>query len=292
MRHDVDMSALSDADMINAQLGIELRRLREEAGFTAVEACEPLKAQGPKLSKIENGKQGATPDEVRILCDFYRASAEERDYLIGLAEQRPKRRRRSGKRDAVPDWFRRFLALEWDATEIKSYHIDMVPGLLQTEDYARAMIRAWEPEADERLIDKQVQRRMKRQDVLRRTGRPSLRLEVVLGEGALRRMLGDKKVMRLQLKHLAFMARRPNITIRVLPFEVPDRISVASAFDLFRLAQQNISSVYLEDLFGATYLKEPEEYTQYSSVYGRLRDAAFEPEMSRIFIDKMAEEYI
>jgi hypothetical protein len=286
------MSALSDADMINAQLGIELRRLREEAGFTAVEACEPLKAQGPKLSKIENGRQGATPDEVRILCDFYRVSAEERDYLIGLAEQRPKRRRRrSGKRDAVPDWFRRFLALEWDATEIKSYHIDMVPGLLQIEDYARAMIRAWEPEADERLIDKQVETRMKRQDVLRRTGRPSLRLEVVLGEGALRRMLGDKKIMRAQLKHLAFMAKRPNITVRVLPFDVPDRISVASAFDLFRLAQQNISTVYLEDLFGATYLKEPEEYTQYSSVYGRLRDAALEPEGSRILIDKMAGEY-
>jgi hypothetical protein len=286
------MSALSDADMINAQLGIELRRLREEAGYTAVEACEPLKAQGPKLSKIENGKQGATPEEVRILCEFYRASNDERDYLVALTEQRPKhRRRRAGKRDAVPDWFRRFLALEWDATEIKGYEIDMVPGLLQTEDYARAMIRAWEPEADERLIDKQVEARMKRQDVLRRTGRPSLRLDVVLGEGALRRMLGDKKIMRVQLKHLAMMARRPNITIRVLPFEMPDRISVASAFQLFRLAQQNISTVYLEDLFGATYLKEPEEYTQYSSVFGRLRDAAYEPEESRVLIDKMAREY-
>jgi Domain of unknown function (DUF5753)/Helix-turn-helix domain len=286
------MSALSDADMINAQLGIELRRLREEAGYTAVEACEPLKAQGPKLSKIENGKQGATPEEVKILCEFYRASNEERDYLVALAEQRPKhRRRRSGKRDAVPDWFRRFLALEWDATEIKTYQIDMVHGLLQTEDYAKAMIRAWEPEADERLIDKQVEARMRRQDVLRRTGRPSLRLELVLGEGALRRVVGNKKIMRVQLKHLAMMARRPNITVRVLPFDVPDRISVASAFELFRLAQQNISTVYLEDLFGATYLKEPEEYTQYSSVYGRLRDAALEPESSRVLIDRMAGEY-
>jgi hypothetical protein len=104
-------------------------------------------------------------------------------------------------------------------------------------------------------------------------------------------MMGDKKIMRVQLKHLAMMARRPNITLRVLPFSLPNRISVASAFDLFRLAQQNISTVYLEDLFGATYLKEPEEYTQYSSVYGRLRDAAYEPEESRVFIDRMAEEY-
>jgi hypothetical protein len=286
------MSALSDADMINAQLGIELRRLREEAGYTAVEACEPLNAQGPKLSKIENGRQGATPEEVRVLCDFYRASAEERDYLVSLAEQRPKRRRRrAGKRDAVPDWFRRFLALEWDATELKSYQIDMVPGLLQTEDYARSMIRAWEPEADDRLIDKQVETRMRRQEVLRRTGRPSLRLDVVLGEAALRRVQGTKQVMRAQLKHLVKMAKRPNVTIRVMPFDVPDRISVASAFELFRLAEQNISTVYLEDLFGATYLKEPEEYTQYSSVYGRLRDAAMTPEESRQFIDRMAGDY-
>jgi transcriptional regulator with XRE-family HTH domain len=286
------MSALSDADMVNAQLGIELRRLREEAGYTAVEACEPIGAQSPKLSKIENGRQGATPDEVRILCDFYRASAEERDYLVSLAEQRSKRRRRrAGKRDAVPDWFRRFLALEWDATELKSYQIDMVPGLLQTEAYARSMIRAWEPEADDRLIDRQVETRMRRQEVLRRTGRPSLRLDVVLGEAALRRVQGTEQVMRAQLRHLVKMSKRPNITVRVMPFAVPDRISVASAFELFRLAGQNISTVYLEDLFGATYLKEPEEYTQYSSVYGRLRDAALTPEESRQFIDRMAGEY-
>jgi hypothetical protein len=278
--------------MINAQLGIELRRLREEAGYTAVEACEPLKAQGPKLSKIENGRQGATPEEVQTLLEFYGASNEERDYLVGLAEQRPKRRRRrSGKRDAVPDWFRRFLALEWDATELKTYQVDMVPGLLQTEDYAGSMIRAWEPEADDRLIDRQVDTRMRRQEVLRRTGRPSLRLEVVIGEAALRRIQGSEAVMRVQLKHLVKMSKRPNITIRVLPFNVPGRISIPSTFQLFRLEQQNIATVYLEDLFGATYLKEPEEYTQYSSVYGRLRDAALDAEETREFIDKMAGEY-
>jgi hypothetical protein len=279
--------------MINAQLGIELRRLREEAGYTAVEACEPLKAQGPKLSKIENGRQGATPAEVRTLCEFYGASTEERDYLVALAEQRPKRRRRRlGKRDAVPDWFRRFLALEWDATELKTYQVETVPGLLQTEDYARSMIRAWEPEADDRLIDRQVDTRLRRQEVLRRTGRPSLRLEAIVSEAALHRIQGSRAVMRAQLKHLVKMSKRPNITIRVLPFDMPDRIAVASAFELFRLEQQNIATVYLEDLFGATYLKEPEEYTQYSSAYARLRDAALDQEETREFIDRMAGEYI
>lgn len=286
------MTALSDADMINAQLGIELRRLREEAGYTAAEACVPIAAQAPKLSKIENGKQGATPDEVRTLCEFFGGSREETEYLVGLAESRPKRRRRrAGKRDAVPDWFRRFLALEWDATEIKCYESENVPGLLQTEDYARSMIRAWEPEADDRLIEKQVEARMKRQEVLRRNGRPSLRLDVVLSEAVLRRIQGSPAIMRAQIKHLMRMSKRPNITLRLLPFDLPERITVASPIQLFKLAGQNISTVYLEDLFGATYLKEPEEYTQYSTIYARLRDAALSPEGSRQFLDKMAGDY-
>lgn len=285
------MPVSSDPGMVSAQLGIELRRLREEAGYTALDACVAIHAQGPKMSKIENGKQFPTPDEVRKLAELYGTSAEERDYLVALAEQRPRRRRRTGQRDAVPDWFRRFLALEWDASEIKGYQSENVPGLLQTEDYARSMIRAWEPEADERLIDKQVAARMRRQAVLRRTGRPSLRFEIVLSEAALRRVQGSKTIMKAQLRHLAKASRRPNITIRVLPFDVPDRITVPSPIQLFRLAEQNLSMVYLEDLFGATYLKEPEEYTQYSAVYGRLRDSALDREASRAFIDRIAGTY-
>jgi transcriptional regulator with XRE-family HTH domain len=277
--------------MVMAQLGIELRRLREDAGYTAVEACEAIGAQGPKMSKIENGKQFPTPDEVRKLAAFYGIPGDEREYLVSLAEQKPRRRRRSGQRDAVPDWFRRFQALEWDATEIKTYQVESVHGLLQTEDYARSMIVAWEPEADERLINTQLANRMTRQAVLQRTGRPSLRLEVVLSEAVLERIQGSKTIMRAQLKHLVKMSKRPNITIRILPFDAPKRIAVPSSISLLRLAEQNISTVYLEDLFGATYLKEPEEYTQYSALYGRLRDAALDPEASRAVLDRMAATY-
>jgi transcriptional regulator with XRE-family HTH domain len=285
------MAIVSDAEMISAQLGIELRRMREDAGYTATDACEAIGAQAPKLSKIENGKQFPTPEEVNKLALLYDIVPADREYLVSLAEQKPKRRRRSGQRDAVPDWFRRFLALEWAATEVRSFQVELVHGLLQTEDYARSTIRAWEPEADERLIDKQVANRMKRQKVLQRTGTPSLRLEVVLSEAALQRIQGSNAIMRAQLKHLAKMSKRPNITIRILPFDSPNRIAVTSSIALFRLAEQHISSVYLEDLFGATYLKEPEEYTQYSVLYGRLRDAALDPEASRELIDRMADTY-
>lgn len=286
------MELPSDPELLKTQLGIELRRLREEAAYSVTEAASVIGARQPKLSKLENGNQKADPAEIRTLAELYGASEEQQQYLTALAEAQPKRRRRKApQRDAVPDWFRRFLALEWDATEIRSYEIDMIPGLLQTEDYARSVIRSWEPEADQRILDTQVETRMNRKAALRRNGKPSLRLEVVLSEAALRRVQGGNSIMHEQLKHLVDMATRPNITIRVLPFDVPERISMASAFQLFWLQQQQVSTVYLEDLFGATYLKEPEEFTQYSVVFGRLRDAALDPESSRHFLDKMAESY-
>lgn len=286
------MSIPSDPELLKTQLGIELRRLREEAGYSATEAAASIAARPPKLSKLENGNQAANPDEIRTLAQFYEASADQCDYLIALAEAQPKRRRRGAdKRDAVPDWFRRFLALEWDATEIRTYEIDMVPGLLQTEDYARSSIRSWEPEVDERLLESQVETRMNRHSALKRNGKPSLRLEVVLSEAALHRVQGSRAIMHAQIKHLVAASKRPNVTIRVLPFDVPDRISMASAFRLFVLSQQQFSTVYLEDLFGATYLKEPEEFTQYSAVFGRLRSDSLDPDNSREFLDKMAESY-
>lgn len=287
------MEIPSDPELLKTQLGIELRRLREEAGYTALEACAAISAQTPKLSKLENGNQTADPDDISKLAHFYGSTPEQHDYLVALADAQPKRRRRrkSAQRDAVPDWFRRFLALEWDATEIRTYEIDMIPGLLQTEDYARSNIEAWEPEADERMITKQVSTRMTRQDALRRNGRPSLRLEAVLGEATLRRVQGSNAIMRGQLRHLVAASKRRNITIRVLPFNTPNRITTPAAFALLRLQEQNLSTVYLEDLFGATYLKEPDEFTQYSIVFGRLRDAALDPEASREFLDKMAESY-
>jgi transcriptional regulator with XRE-family HTH domain len=287
------MEIPSDPELLKTQLGIELRRLREEAGYTALEACAAISAQTPKLSKLENGNQTADPDDISKLAHFYGSTPEQHDYLVALADAQPKRRRRrkSAQRDAVPDWFRRFLALEWDATEIRSYEIESVPGLLQTEDYARSNILAWEPEADERLISTQVSTRIGRQSALKRNGRPSLRLDVILSEAVLRRVQGGNGVMRAQVKHLIAASKRPNITIRVLPFDTPKRIAMPSAFSLFRLHEQNLSTVYLEDLFGATYLKEADEFTLYSVVFGRLRDSALDPERSRVFLDKMAESY-
>ncbi|MFR9730183.1 DUF5753 domain-containing protein [Saccharopolyspora sp. MS10] len=280
-----------DPKMLKIQLGIELRRLREEAECTAAEAAAVVGGTAPKISKIESGKQGVTAVEVEKLSALYDAPAKPRKYLIGLASQLPRRSpRRTTYRDAVPDWFQRFHALEYAATDMRIYEVEIVTGLLQTEAYARSTIEAWEPAADPRLVERQVQTRLQRQDVLTRRRNP-LNLQVVLSEAALRRVQGDHELMREQLEHLIEATEKSNIEVRILPFDVPNRIAVASAATLIHLAEQQLSAVYLEDVLGATYLDSPEDFTRYSVVFERLRSAALPHQESREFIAKVAEAF-
>ncbi|MCX2729666.1 helix-turn-helix transcriptional regulator [Saccharopolyspora sp. NFXS83] len=286
------MPTTADPRMLRIQLGIELRRLREEADRSTFEAADVLGCKQPKMSKIEGGSQGIKPEEVVQLLDFYGAPAKQRRYLADVAEQAAKRNRpKKYHRDAVPDWFQRFLALESAATEIRLYEMETITGLLQTADYARSTIQAWEPAADPRLIEQQVRTRMQRQVVLKSKSR--LRsLDVVLSEAALRRVQGSSEIMQAQLSHLLELSERPSVAIRVLPFTAPNRITVLSSFILLHLGAQQLSSVYLEDVLGATYLWEPDEYTRYSMTLDRLQAAALPIEESRDLIAKVRSAHI
>ncbi|WP_243794077.1 helix-turn-helix transcriptional regulator [Saccharopolyspora gloriosae] len=281
------MPTTADPRMLRIQLGIELRRLREEADRSTFEAADVLGCKQPKMSKVEGGSQGIKPEEVAQLLDFYGASAKQRRYLAEVAEQAAKRNRpKKYHRDAVPDWFQRFLALESAATEIRLYEMETITGLLQTEEYARSTIQAWEPAADPRVIEQQVQTRMQRQVVLKSKNR--LRsLDVVLSEAALHRVQGSSEIMHAQLSHLLELAERTNVAIRILPFDVPNRVTVLSSFTLLHLGAQQLSAVYLEDVLGATYLWEPDEYTRYSMTLDRLQAAALPIEESRELIAKV-----
>ncbi len=287
----IRMQTTPDPRMLRIQLGIELRRLREEADRSTFEAADVLGCKQPKMSKVEGGSQGIKPEEVARLLDFYGASAKQRRYLTEVAEQAVKRNRpKKYHRDAVPDWFQRFLALESAATEIRLYEVETVTGLLQTEDYARSTIQAWEPAADPRLVEQQVRTRMQRQAVL--GGKSRLRsLDVVVSEAALRRVQGSGEIMRAQLTRLIELSERPDIAIRVLPFSAPNRITVLSSFTLLHLGAQRLSSVYLEDVLGATYLWEAEEYTRYSMTLDRLQAASLPAEESRELIAKVRAEH-
>lgn len=286
------MPPMSDPRMIKIQLGIALHQLRDETGMTAAEAAAAIGGKGPKLSKIENGKQAATPDEVEKLSELYGAAAKRRKYLVELARQIPKRspRRSSMYRDAVPDWFERFLALESDASTMRIYELALVTGVLQTEDYIRSTVLAWEPATDPRLVERQVQTRLKRQLVLTRPNKP-LELAVVMSEATLRQAIGNPAIMRAQLDHLIVMSERPNVHLQISPFQPPNRITAMSSFVLLHLAEQQLSAVYLEDALGATYLWEPEDYTRYAVLFDRLRDTSLPPEESRALIDSIKETH-
>lgn len=283
----IRMPTTADPRMLRIQLGIELRRLREEADRSTFEAADVLGCKQPKMSKVESGSQGIKPEEVAQLLDFYGAPAKQRRYLADVAEQAAKRNRpKKYHRDAVPDWFQRFLALESAATEIRLYEMETITGLLQTEDYARSTIQAWEPAADPRLIEQQVRTRVQRQVVLKSKSR--LRsLDVVLSEAALRRVQGSSEIMQAQLSHLIELSELHNVALRILPFDVPNRITVLSSFTLLHLGAQQLSAVYLEDVLGATYLWEPDEYTRYSMTLDRLQAAALPIDESRDLIAKV-----
>jgi transcriptional regulator with XRE-family HTH domain len=281
------MPSSSDPRVLKIQLGSELHQLREHADLTAAEAAVAIGGQAPKISKIETGKQAPTPEEVEILTVLYNAPAKRRAYLVDLANQIPKRSKRRGAyRDAVPDWFRRFFALESEATSMRLYEVEVVTGLLQTEAYAREILMSWEPASDPRLIDRRVESRLSRQDVLDRKEHP-LQLDVVLSEASLHRVIGNSQIMRAQLDHLIEVSQRENIRLHISPFRTPNRITLMSSFSLLHLAEQRLSAVYLEDALGATYLWEPEEYTRYSILFERIRDSSLPPEESRELIDTM-----
>lgn len=272
------------------QLGSELRRLREAAGKTTTEAAEHLGCGQPRISKIEHGKLGIKLDEVQSLLDFYGASQEDAEAVLELAAQRHSGTRLS-YRDAVPRWFRRFVALESAACDLRIYETECITGLLQISEYTRAVIRAWEPDADEQEIERQVEARLARQAILARTDPPPARLEVIFNEYALRRVIGGSETMFNQLQHLQKMATEPNVVLRVVPRDSVRQLVVASSFTLLKFPAQKRSVVYLEDVVGATYLQKVADVSQYSVVFGRLREIALNPEETGELIARVAATY-
>ncbi|APU17006.1 MULTISPECIES: helix-turn-helix domain-containing protein [Actinoalloteichus] len=273
------------------QMGLELRRLRDEAGFTHDEAAAVVGCQQSKLSKIENGKQAIRRDELQALLELYGAPRRQWDELLSLVQILPRGRAGRTHRDAVPDWFRRFVVLESAATGARVYESEIVTGLVQTEEYARSVILAWEPDADPDEVNRQVRIRMNRQTVVTRKRPAPMRLDVVLSEAALLRVQGSREIMAGQLDHLRRVSELPDVELRVLPFDRPNRIAVASSFTLLRLPEPNGTVVYLEDVVGATYPEDRKDINTYSVTFGRLRSAALDPVESRELIGKVADTY-
>jgi transcriptional regulator with XRE-family HTH domain len=252
------------------RLGIELRRLREHAGLTIEKVATALECSDSKISRIETGRVGATPRDVRDMLDLYGVGGEQREALIQVA------------RDArQKDWWQAYsdtfavplVGLEAAASSIRIYGALVVPGLFQTADYARAVIRATRPDLPAAQVERWVQLRMARQELLARDDPPQLC--ALLDESVVRRPVGSRQVMREQLRHLVEAAALPALQLQVLPFSAGEHAALAGAFSIFGFPDPaDPDVVFLEHGRSDLYLENAEEVERHVQAFARLRGAA------------------
>lgn len=268
-------------------LGGQLRRLREARGITPEAAGHSIRASSSKISRLELGRVAAKERDVADLLTLYGITdAEQRHSLLELARQAnaPRWWRHYG--DVLPSWFETYLGLEQAASVIRVYEPQLVPGLLQTQDYARTVMLLRHIHVSASEINRRVALRMARQAFLSQPGAPEL--WVALDEAALRRPMGDQKLQRAQLLHLIEMARRPNITLQIVPFEAGAHAAAGGPFTILRFAEPHLPDiVYLEHLTNAIYLDKKRDTVDYLAIMDNLCIQAQSPTDTIRFLHKV-----
>ncbi len=261
-------------------LGAQLRRLREAKRITVEDAGKMIRASHSKISRMETGRVGFKDRDITDLLSLYGVTDEqERETLRELARQANAPGWWHDYSDVLPHWFEAYVGLEEVATQIRAYEVQFVPGLLQTEDYARAVTILGHDAASAREIDRRVRLRMARQAVLERPDPPNL--WAVIDEAVLSRPAGNRAVMQAQLKHLAEMAMRSNVTIQIIPFQAGGHSAAGGPFSILRFAEPDLPDVvYLEQLTSALYLDKPEAVDSYLRVMERVCMEAATPAAS------------
>ncbi|WP_369387814.1 helix-turn-helix domain-containing protein [Streptomyces sp. CG1] len=269
------------------KLGAELRTLRTGAGLTSGEAARLVGWHQSKVSRIETGASGAKPVDVRLLLDAYEVrDGQLRELLLMLAgseEAGDRHRWWHAYRGVLPPTYRDFISLESQASAMRTLETTVVPGLLQTPEYARAVTRAAVTDLDDERLDTLVEVRLARQDVLR-TERP-LRLSAVLDEAVLRREIGGPEVMARQLERLMDAARLPQVRLQVLPFGAGAHVGLTGPFVIFSFpSTSDLDVVVLDQLTSSLYLERKEDLMAYSEAFDTLRMHALSPEESLDYI--------
>ncbi len=265
-------------------LGAQLRRLREASGVTAEEAAEAIRATHSKISRLERGRSSAKQRDVADLLTLYGVTGEtEREQMLMLTRQAAAPGWWQQYSDVLPRWLELYVGLEEAASVIRSYEVQFVHGLMQTEDYARAVILIANAHAPAAEIDRRVRARMRRQQLLTRPGAPEL--WAVLDEAALRRAPGDRDVMRAQLEHLLELTGLPNVTLQVVPFGAGPHAAAGGPFTILRFPEPDLPDlVYLEQLNSALYLDQPADVTGYLTVMNQLCVQAETPAASKAML--------
>jgi transcriptional regulator with XRE-family HTH domain len=264
------------------RLGAELRRLREEAGLTIDRVAEVLECSPSKVSRIETGQVSATPRDVRDMLGLYRVDDERLEAMVQVARE-ARQRGWWQKFVDVPDGVPAYVGLEAAATSIDVYMSLIVPALLQTPDYARAVIAAVRPDLPASELDRRVELRLRRQELLDQERPPVLR--VLLDDALLRRPVGGPGVMAAQRRRLLADADRPAVTIQVLEVAAGAHAGMDGPFTIFGFqAPAERDVVALDSAADALYLEGPEDVARYRRVFELLLPAARSPEDSAAII--------
>ncbi|WP_238163871.1 helix-turn-helix domain-containing protein [Kribbella pittospori] len=277
---------------LRIMLGVHLRRLREEAGISRTDAGWAIRGSESKISRLELGRVGFKVRDVDDLLTLYKLEDEvERERLLTLARDANNPGWWQRYDDLTPTWFHSYLGLEMAADLIRTFELQFVPGLLQTPDYARAVLslgRLDEPlqKAEE---DRLVALRTTRQQVLTRQ-RPA-RLWAVIDEAVLRRPIGGTKVLKEQLEYLIVASKRHNVTLQIIPFDKGGYTATGGAFTLLRFTDTDLPDiVYIEHLTSAVYLDKREELDAYVVTMDALSIAAAQPRHTESLIRAAIDE--
>ena len=268
------------------ELGALLKTLRNQHGWTAEQVGEQLRFSPSKMSRLETGHRGASARDINDLCDLYEVDDEQRQRLLQLASE--------GKQRA---WWQplglpyyTYVGLEAEAASISDFGLGFIPGLLQTADYARAILQAAVPRWVPEIVDQRVEGRMARQQLLHADNAPDF--EAVVDESVLHRVVGSRAVMRAQLERLLELAELPNVTLRVLPYEAGALPAGNNKFILLSFASPDVSDVvFIEGLTSDLYLDEPSEVETYNTTFRELVQLAASPEATREIIAAMIPSY-
>jgi transcriptional regulator with XRE-family HTH domain len=279
------------------QLGRQLRDMRNRARITVRAAAKALEWSEAKMWRIETGQTSMRTHDVKLMCEVYAAPARLVKVLTGLAEETKSTGWWHAYGDTIPEWFDVYVGLEEEASEISEFQSDLVPGLLQTADYYRTMVRNFAPEMTDEEVERRVELRIARQALLTRTVEPP-QFNAVLSESILLRPIGERRIMADQLRHLAKLSDLPNVSLRVIPFRAGYHAGVdTGAFVLLRFPQNADGSeseppvVYIEGITGALYLEKPREVEKFAGVFASLVDSALDVRASQSYILQAAREF-
>jgi transcriptional regulator with XRE-family HTH domain len=268
------------------RLAVELTRRREAAGLSREEAARRLEWSTSTIFRIETGRSRPQPGNVKVLLDLYGVTGPERDGLIQLARDARQPGWWHSFRDVLTDPYEVYIGLEAGAALISNFEPTIMPGLLQTADYARMTFRNGPRELDRDDVERRVEVRTARQRILSREARP--RLWAVIDEAVIHRVVGGPDVMRAQLQHLAEAAEQGKTTVQIVPFGAGAHAGTTGPFVILNFPERDPDVVYVETLAGDIYLEQPDDVTRYTIAFDRLLAVAMSPDDSARLVKQAA----